>query len=69
MSITRIQQNKYRVKLLEIIKLILNLEMDFEYSTAPSHVYTPPLNIDQTPFFGKLKKPGLKLIGGYNFDG
>jgi hypothetical protein len=43
--------------------------MDFDYSTAPSHVFTAPLNKDKTAYFATLKKPGLKLVGGYKFQG
>ena len=69
MSITHIQNDKYRVRIVEKSKLNLELELDFDYNTAPSHVFTAPLNKDRSAYFATLKKPGLRLTGDFKFKG
>lgn len=69
MSISKIEGTKYRVRLLETSKMNLDLDMTFDYSTAPSHVFTAPLSADRTAYFATLKKPGLKLTGGFSYQG
>ena len=69
MSITKVRGTTYKVSLLEKTKLDLELDMEFDYSTAPSHVYTTPLNKDKTAYFATLKKPGLKMTGSFKTKG
>jgi len=68
MSITPIGNMKYQVRVQETT-IDLDLDLTFDYNTAPSQVYLTPLDRDRLAYFSTLKKPGLVATGSYTYQG